>query len=407
MIEKVVSIFGLIFVTSFVAKYVGPGIFGKIAFATTIFQLVQVIAQLGSDVIIFKRISKNSISGIKLINATFSLRFIIYLAASLPLLIFFFEKDDGTAFFYIIAVFLSCLFSSLDVYAIYNDARLLSRNNTIINIFGLSVSLILRWFIAYYLLDPLSLCVPIVLTSLIPFVLRLYYSRENFKFRVRKWRHQKKYIKYTLICGSNLVVSSLSVAIYPRLAMLLLGYMSGSYMVGVFSVATTLAGAWAFVCNSIITSSLPGIFSENNKRFAMVKAGRLNLAVITCSAPILVFLYFYGEWCINFLYGEKYSNSFIPLIILSFSTMVSLLGTVSARFIAKYSGYSYLSKKMLFVALISFILNFFLIMQYDIIGAAIATLLTEIISLSIMNYFFDKKVILKMHIKTLLIKPLF
>ncbi|MBE0796893.1 oligosaccharide flippase family protein, partial [Escherichia coli] len=59
MSEKIISIFGLIFVTSYVAKYVGPGTFGQISFSMSLFQIVQVIAQLGSSIIIFKRISKN------------------------------------------------------------------------------------------------------------------------------------------------------------------------------------------------------------------------------------------------------------------------------------------------------------------------------------------------------------
>ncbi|MES4258655.1 polysaccharide biosynthesis protein, partial [Escherichia coli] len=70
MSEKIISIFGLIFVTSYVAKYVGPGTFGQISFSMSLFQIVQVIAQLGSSIIIFKRISKNKRSGIILINTT-------------------------------------------------------------------------------------------------------------------------------------------------------------------------------------------------------------------------------------------------------------------------------------------------------------------------------------------------
>lgn len=61
MSEKVISIFGLIFVTAYVAKYVGPGVFGQISFSMSVFQITQIIAQLGSSVIIFKRISKKKI----------------------------------------------------------------------------------------------------------------------------------------------------------------------------------------------------------------------------------------------------------------------------------------------------------------------------------------------------------
>ncbi|HBM7462756.1 TPA: oligosaccharide flippase family protein, partial [Escherichia coli] len=64
MSEKIISLFGLIFVTSFVAKYVGAEVFGQIAFATSLFQIAMIIAQLGSDVIIFKRVSKKIDSGV-------------------------------------------------------------------------------------------------------------------------------------------------------------------------------------------------------------------------------------------------------------------------------------------------------------------------------------------------------
>lgn len=70
MSEKIISIFGLIFVTSSVAKYVGPNLFGQIALSLSIFQIVQIIAQMGGGTIIFKRLSKNLNSGVLLLNAT-------------------------------------------------------------------------------------------------------------------------------------------------------------------------------------------------------------------------------------------------------------------------------------------------------------------------------------------------
>lgn len=146
MAEKIISIFGLIFVTSFVAKYVGPSIYGDIALSLSIFQLIQIVSLMGSDVIIFKRISKNINSGVSLIKATGRIRLLIYLILSAPVLIYFFSSSG---YIYILASFLSCMFLSLDVYAIYYDACLRSKVNTIINIFGLIFSLGIRWAIAF------------------------------------------------------------------------------------------------------------------------------------------------------------------------------------------------------------------------------------------------------------------
>jgi len=405
--EKIISIFGLIFVTSFVAKYVGPSIFGQIALATTFFQIVQVIAQLGSDVIIFKRVSKNETSGIRLINSTVHLRLFVYVIVSVPILCYFYFIEQNEGFLYVLAACLSCLFSSLDVYAIFYDAKLQSKKNTFINMFGLLISLVLRWFIAFFMLNPLTLCIPIVLTSLIPVSIRYFTFKKTHSKLLITIKHKSRYVKYILLCGSNLVVSSLSVAIYPRLAVLMLGYFQSSYQVGLLSVAATLAGCWAFVCNSVITSFLPGIFSEQNDEKALLKTASLNIFILALITPVMVSVYLFGNLFIHLLYGDAFKESYIPLVILSASTCVSMFGTISARFIAKYSGYTFLSKKMLCVTIMSIVLNYFLILKYGVTGAAIATLATELISLTILNYFFRKGIILRLHFSTLILKPFF
>ncbi|KAB7895200.1 oligosaccharide flippase family protein [Rouxiella sp. S1S-2] len=407
MLEKVISIFGLIFVTSFVAKYVGPTIFGEIAYATSLFQIIQVLAQLGSDVLIFKRVSRNERSGIKLINATVMLRGLVYIIASIPVLWYFYEKYDLTSFAYVFSVFLSCLFFSLDVFAIYNDAKLESKKNTMVNMSGLTISLIIRWFIPFLKLNPLFLCIPIVLTSLIPFCVRLIAYRKNFAIKPKFQRHRRKYVNYVLVCGASLVISTLSVAIYPRLGMLILGSMESSKAVGIFSVAATLAGSWAFVCNSLITSSLPSIFREKEETDTIFKTAGLNLVIIFVSLLVILGFYLLGQMILKLLYGDQFSLSYIPLLILCFSTFISLLGTISARIIVKYSGYTFLSKKMICVTILSVALNFIFINMYGIVGAAIATLLTEVVSLTVLNYFFKRGIIFRLHLATLSFWPIF
>ncbi|MFE8117179.1 oligosaccharide flippase family protein [Brenneria goodwinii] len=407
MSEKIISIFGVIFVASYVAKYVGPNIFGQIAFATSLFQIAQVIAQLGSDVIIFKRVSKNNESGIRLINTTLSLRAMTYILISIPIVFIAHKSGDITGLIFIIACCISCFFTALDVFSIYYDAKLESKKNVIVNVIGIFISLMLRWGIALLELDPVFLAIPIILTGLIPFCIRAYVFRNNFKLKPSNMKHRKKYTKYLVVAGLTFVVSTLSIAIYTRISMLALGYIDGNYAVGVFSVAVTLASSWSFICNAFITSTLPSIFSEKNDDIASIKTAKLNIFIIIIGMPIILAIAFIGHYFILFLYGEQYVDAYIPLIILSISTMVGLLGMVSARFIARYSGYAFLSKKMLGVAIVSFILSIPLIYWYGINGAAWATLLTEILSLTIFNYLFKGGVVLRMHLLTVSLKKVF
>lgn len=402
MSEKIVSIFGLIFVTSFVAKYVGPDIFGNIALALSIFQLIQLASQLGSDVLIFKRLSRNKKSGINLINVTSRIRMIVYMALSVPVLIFNYFYMDSNSFFYVVAAFIACFIQAMDVYSIYYDATLNSKINTFVNIFGLIVSLLFRWYIAFMMLNPLWLCLPIVVAPLVSMSIRLFYFSRSTCSQVISKKFKKKYVKYMLGAGSSLVISSLSVAIYTRLSLLTLGAIDGKAAVGIYSVAASLATSWSFILNSLITSTLPSIFSELDENKAIKKTAKLNLIVVLVSVPVILGVFILGSFFINYFYGVAYLASYTPLNILTFSTMLGALGTVSARYIAKHAGYAFLSKKMLLVALFSLIVNIIFIYQYGIIGAAVANVLTQLLSLTLFNYFFKRGLILRLHMATLL-----
>lgn len=402
MAEKLISIFGLIFVTSFVAKYVGPSIYGSIALSLSIFQLIQIISLMGSDVIIFKRISKNRKSGIRLIKATVRIRIMIFSFLSLPILVYFyFASTHG--YIYIVASFLSCMFLSLDVYSIYYDACLRSKINTIINIIGLIVSLTIRWFIAYSKICPEWLFIPIVLTAFIPFFLRYIYFTYKDKDNDGRLLGDKGaiYTKYLLSTGSAFVLSSISVALYTRMSIFMLGFFSGEHVVGIFSIAATLATSWSFLLYAFITSNLPSIFSEKNKLVAESKAALLNLLVILLSLVVIIGAVFLSKPFISLFYGSEYSEAYYPLIILCISTMISALGAIASRYIAYYSGYSFLSKKTVIVTVISITLNYILIYYWGMLGAAVSTLLVELLSLTLLNYFFLKGIIFKLHVKTI------
>lgn len=105
MSEKIIAIFGMLFVTSYVARYIGVEAFGQLALAIALFQIVQVIAQMGSDNIIFKRFTQNPRSGMRLISATLMQRVVIYLLLSLPILLWQIYTFTPLSFTFFTAIF--------------------------------------------------------------------------------------------------------------------------------------------------------------------------------------------------------------------------------------------------------------------------------------------------------------
>jgi len=56
---------------------------------------------------------------------------------------------------------------------------------------------------------------------------------------------------------------------------------------------------------------------------------------------------------------------------------------------------------MFLVFIINIPLSYFLIRQYGMMGAAYSTLLTELLSLTLLNYFFRRGAVLQMHLRSL------
>ena len=395
MLEKVISIFGLIFVTSYVAKYIGPTNFGKIALATTLFTFVQTLTWFGNQEILFKRVSKNHQSGLNYLSNTQKIRFYLFLFMSLPILFGLYIFTDLLTLIFGIATAFATYFITQDIYAVYNNAVLHSYVNAIVNMVGLSIALAVRYVIVLFEMEYAYLSIPIVLVTLIPYLLKRYWFNRSLKTPIL---NQQKYRKYYFLAGGSLVISTLAVSFYTQITSLMLAKLTSLKDLGIYAVAVTLGTAWSFINFSVITSVLSKIYREKSHYESYVMIAKLNLVILAVSLSVVAVLGLLGPWIIETLYGAAYQDAYKLLIILALSTMLSGLGTIAARLMVKEESYAYISKKMLFVALSALPISYAMIYVYGLIGAAYSVFIIELLSLTVFNYFYKDGLIFKIHL---------
>lgn len=394
MLEKVISIFGLIFVTSYVAKYIGPTNFGKIALATTLFTFVQTLTWFGNQEILFKRVSKNHQSGLNYLSNTQKIRFYLFLLMSLPILLALYIFTDLLTLVFGIATAFATYFITQDIYAVYNNAVLHSYINAIVNMVGLSIALVVRYVIVLFEMEYAYLSIPIVLVTLIPYLLKRYWFNRSLKTPIL---NRQKYRKYYFLAGGSLVISSLAVSFYTQITSLMLAKLTSLKDLGIYAVAVTLGTAWSFINFAVITSVLSKIYREKDHYASYVMVAKLNLVILAVSLSVVAVLGLFGQWIIETLYGAAYQDAYKLLIILALSTMLSGLGTIAARLMVKEESYTYISKKMLFVALSALPISYGMIYAYGLIGAAYSVFIIELLSLTVFNYFYKDGLIFKIH----------
>ncbi|WP_075182917.1 oligosaccharide flippase family protein [Pantoea sp. 1.19] len=392
MSEKVVSVFGVIFVTSYVAKSFGPSVFGQMAFSTSLFSVVQTIAIFGTETLLFKHVSRNVQKGKRLMAIARQLRLALLLLVSVPVLLYVWLAMAENFRVFTLAAFWAALFFTQDIFSVYNNARLASRLNTLANSLGMLASFAISFSVAWWQLSPVFLAFSIIVVSLIPFMIKRYLFFKAQVLSSPPLAKRKRYLRYLLCAGLPLAISSILISVQVKTAQFFLVGVSSAKELGLFAAANTLSASWIFIPVAIITSCFTEIFRERAD-VAVRLTARLYGYVMAVSLLMLIVVSLVGERLIMALYGADYARSGTLLILLALATSCSAMGTVAYRFMVKEGGYHYLLKKIACLLCISIPLSWVLIHWLGLRGAAWSVFLTELLSLTVMNYFFKHGVI--------------
>ena len=387
--EKLISVFGLIFVASFVAKYIGPENFGKLTFASSVFTIIQTLAMFGSDNIIFQRTSKSIKTGESIIQVTKVIRDFIYILASLGVLTYLYFTIDPLTFIFSVASCIALYFALHDVYVIYFNAILESKINTVCNVVGLVISLAFRFMIAEFKLPIEWLSLPIILITFIPYVMRKVLFEKRKIVQSLDSKKVKIYRNYMLGVGRKLELYSLSVAIFTKTSQLFLG-MKSQYDLGIYTVAATLGTSYYFVLTALISSIMTQVYIEKDFVKSQKMVAQLNAIITSISILVLIFLLVCGEWIVKILYGNAFMPAVNILWIMVFVCLFSGLSTVAEKYLIKFNAYDYMQKKTNILVALNIVITFVSVQLYGLYGAVFSILLTEIISTTILNYFYKK-----------------
>lgn len=397
MLEKFLGIFGLIFVNSYMAKYIGPENFGKLAFATSIFVFVQTLSWFGAQNILFKRFSENVMSGMRLAVATQNMRRVLYLVASAAALMYLWYSSDTLTFIFGLGNCIASYFIVSDIYTIYNNSQLTSIINALSNILGLFLALIVRFFLVFFEASAYTMIFPIIVLACLPYLIRkLYFNKKNKQNYMVL--NSKKYNKYMFLTGGSLVISTLSIVLYTQISNIFLAKYASFTDLAIYNVALSLGSAWGFINIALITSYFSKIYATQQENIESIYLREIHLIVMIISLMAFVGVIFFGHWVVELFYGKEYLESakLLPFIVVA--TLLSGMGTISYRYMLKFNAYKYLSVKMLIVGIFSIPISYFFIQNYGVLGAAYCFILIELFSLTIANYFFKNGFIMKTHL---------
>ena len=232
----------------------------------------------------------------------------------------------------------------------------------------LILQLDVRWFALATSVDYLIVAVCLLLAY-------RKYNGPRFGFSVQK-------AKYLLKRGAPYILSGMMVAIYAQTDKLMLKQMLDETAVGYYSTATTICGMWVFVLQAIIDSMYPTIMRLNGQDEQLFKRKNRQLYAIVFYVSIFVSFVFaiFGELIVQILYGKAFLPAANPLRIIAWYTAFSYLGVARDAWIVSKNKQKYLFYIYFTAAILNVGLNIVFIPILGTAGAALASLVTQIVT---------------------------
>ncbi|MFC5050698.1 flippase [Rubritalea spongiae] len=246
----------------------------------------------------------------------------------------------------------------------------------------------LEWFLLSYLLDNLFIIINFIWIS-----------------------HRNKTIppfQFSFIDGCNLLkessflmVSSVSIVLYMKSDILMIGYFMKTQDVGFYAVASALVSAAYFVPTALAKTMSKKVYqvlaANSEDGFLSSVFTLFSLFGVVIGAGLMSVAPFF----IPVVYGDEYLASVTILMILALGVPAVALGLARSLYLVHHGEYRFILFTSVLGLVCNFVLNWIFIPLYGITGAAIASVVSYYVSAVGASFFFKKEELFIGQIKSL------
>lgn len=384
--NKIASLIASLFIGIWLARYLGPKSYGEFNYVQSYVGLFAIVASLGLDSLIVRELlvknsQRNEILGSALVLKIMGSFLLLFIIASIQI----FTDLGPSNEMYVYLIVLSSFFNSFKIIEYYFISEVKGEFIAKANILVLLISSALKVF---FILNNKELIyffwLLVVDALLIAISYVIFYSKTVGK--IKKWKFNSKIASDLLNDGWPLILSGFVTMVYMKVDQVMIKEFMDEESVGYYAVAARLSELWYFIPAIIADTFFPAIINvknntaEYNNRLKNLYSLMFYLA-IAVAIPITIF----GGFFIELLYGVEYLPSVTTLKIHVWSGIFVFIGYVFNKYLIAENYTKIAFYRTLIGAVANVILNLVLIPILGIIGAAIATLVSQMTT----NYLFD------------------
>ena len=361
--------------------------YGILNYGISLIAILTAVGTFGFNGVITKFFAQDEENAGKYLGTTIIVRIIFSLFSILFLqfVILFDEAYDKRLSIIILCQSIQILFGVADLFVYWFRYKNQAKEVAILRLLAFFFSAAWRFIAIYYnSLECYTLGVSIEFGVFSLFLYKMYKGEYNEKRLV----FEKQTLYQVLKESYPFIFSALMVTVYGQTDKIMLKEMLGFSSVGLYSVSLILAGAISIVPSALIEGFRPEIMKlkQNNEVIYQYRLKQLFGLVFWISVCYCFFITIFSKDILLLFYGEQYVNAANSLAVVVWYTSFSFFGAVNNLYMVAEKKTFWVQIVTFVGAMLNVILNFILIPYFGVLGAALASLITQIIANYLLLY---------------------
>ena len=398
--DKLLILLMNIIIIFIVANFYGPKKYGVYQYATNIVLILEVIVQLVDGRVVKKKYSNGNYN-----EVVFSVTIAKVLLSSIALfsgvlIVLLSSKEIEFSYLLIVLLFDSIIRNIRFGLENRFEYILQSKKIVIASNIGLMVGTLLQLMAVYMQASIILLAVIQMCSTLISYIILLIQYKNTFgEVPVCHNKYNKILIKEIIKESTPLAIATAAATIYTRCDSVMLGMLLTTKEVGIYSISSKFISTIQMLVVPIQTTIFvkmlewkdkPRLYEDNYIKITSI-ATWLSIIGVAMSFVVLPFIF-------KFLKPD-YLPALESYKILSLGSILTYNAILRSSHFTIIGRGDILMKTQIITVVVNVLLNYFLIRNLGMNGAAIATVIAQIISLLISNLFFkDAKFVFKVQL---------
>lgn len=392
LIENIFRIISGLLVGIWVTRYLGPEKYGVISYIIAFVTIFGTLAKVGLDSIIVRNILNFPEKRAQYLGTSFWLKMAgSLLTIATVSVVVYMSSIPNFVRYYVILISSGLIFQSFEVIDFYYQSQVKSKYISISKIIQLTITSLLKLYLIYIHADlALFIWVYLVEQIILGLMLHITYTLQ---------KHASFYNKFDLDIAKSLLIESwpvvlvgIAITLQSKIDQLIIGSKLGVQNLGYFALAVGFIEILSFVPIAMNSSISPAIINAKKRSDTEYKNRLQNYYSVMFFLSLLVGLpiFIFGKYITVILYGADFAPAGTLFSFLALRVLFANMGVARYQFIVNEKLFKFNLVNTFFGALVSVLMNIYLIPIYGAVGAIIASYCSFFVSTFLIDSIYKK-----------------